>query len=184
MNRVKWITLGAAGVVAVAGVVLVTPMIDALQPSAGSATFAVLARAESEQDRDARERYVGDKTINLNDSRVVGKDGRSGHTFMLTKYSDQVCLVVVKSTDSSVGACNSETDLPARGLWVKYGEDDVGYLAVAVPDEFNDATIRSEGVVLLHEPNLVLVEADQLGQPTQIRFESPHFRDFTLDTKN
>lgn len=175
-------SLLAATVLIGAAAALNENVLDSFQPRASSATFSILDRPPTTDDIRARAAYTGDQTVSLKQARLAGTDSLTQRSFFLTRNDDDICLVVVAGPAAAAGGCEHATTLATGGLWVKYGDDSSSFIAIAVPDEYADATVRTSGTVLLREPNLVVARAEPLGVPTRVTLVSPRFKDWSITT--
>lgn len=182
-RRVILSLLGAAVLlVAIGAVVVNSDIVDAAQAKPGTITFSILDRPPTDEDVQARARYTGDQTVSLADARLAGTETASGRTYFLTRNGDDICLVVVSGPNAAAGGCERASGVAAHGLFVKYGDASSSFIAVAVPDEYADATVRTAGAVLLHEPNLMVARADPLGTPTRVVLASSRYKDWSITT--
>lgn len=181
-RRVIVSLVGAAVLLVAIGAVVTSDIVDAVQAKPGTATFSILDRPPTDEDVQARGRDTGDQTVSLADARLAGTETATGRTYFLTRNGDEICLVVVSAPHAAAGGCERATDVAAHGLFVKYGDASSSFIAVAVPDEYADATVRTAGAVLLHEPNLVVTRADPLGTPTRVVLASSRYKDWTITT--
>lgn len=129
------------------------------RPTPDSLTFEPLSRAESAEDRSARNAIRLDLDNDLRNARLLARTGNA--TYLL--FHDPVrgvCLVAALNASDLRTACRQVSELKNGGLWVEYGDSTTGdsFLAVAVPVEYGDARVDTDGKILSRTRGFVLVQ--------------------------
>ena len=161
MLKSKRVSLGVAilcAAVAVAVVLAAGIPSWSVKPSPASLTFTLLNRPITDADRAAQSRITVDVGLDLEEGRLLATVDNVDYLVTRDK-AEGLCLLVVHSPDDVGASCRQESDTQKGGLWAEFGnlEPASSYLAVAIPSEYANAKVSTDGTVVRKTADFALV---------------------------
>lgn len=179
MRKLQWVTVGVAVVALAVALAASVAVLQTPMEWPPTATFRLLDRPPQLEDLEATKGRRDDVKTDLSRARLLGTDDR-GNKYLLAPSADTLCLVVLTSPSSSGSACDSTANLAKSGLWLEFGDEWTSRIAMAVPDEYVDATVSTTGRrIAVRSGNLIVVEA-RGPRTDSVTLKSPKYKSLTV----